>query len=266
MGKKKRDANKASKKKRPRKSLSREDSKKILSRIKFKETNNCIYYKKTFCDYCKDECYPDSPHCHFISKNALNLEKTYSGEPLSTKAIVLSNNRKCINKKHYLVEVTALVRVLNHINIIKDIKVPAAYCTTCKQYIVLKSDYKAAKENGILLCEVINKETLSSSNNSNIFGAFESRIHALGYNVNSSKPYGYSSKKRQIILANIMENYHIPKQEILSLIDINIIRHTKQPNYSKAIEKWKEDRQFVANYKLGDLPEVIIKKMIIGKR
>lgn len=63
-----------------------------------------------------------------------------------------------------------------------------------------------------------------------------------------------------------MENYNISKHEILSMLDVNIARKENLPNYSEAVSKWKEDREFVENYKHGDIPEVLIDKITIGKR
>lgn len=63
-----------------------------------------------------------------------------------------------------------------------------------------------------------------------------------------------------------MENYNISKHEILSMLDTNIARKIKLPNYADAVSKWKEDREFVENYKRGDIPEVLIDKVTIGKR
>lgn len=37
-------------------------------------------------------------------------------------------------------------------------------------------------------------------------------------------------------------------------------------NYAEADEKWKQDREFVANYEFGSVPEVLIDEVIVGKR
>ena len=78
--------------------------------------------------------------------------------------------------------------------------------------------------------------------------------------------YNYTFAQRKIILANIMENYGVTQHEILSMLDTNIARKTNLPNYTEAIEKWQQDREFVVNYELGDCPEVVIDEVIISKR
>lgn len=187
-----------------------------------------------------------------------------SNNPQYVKSIVLSYNRKCFNEKHTIIDIIAIIKVATHSGII-EVKKPAAYCPECSQYIILKSDFKSIKKKGALLCEVIDKtpKALENHNNQSYLGT-ESKIHALGYNV--IKEYGYTYKQRKIILANIMENYNISKHEILSMLDTNIARKIKLPNYADAVSKWKEDRIFVENYKRGDIPEVLIDKVTIGKR
>lgn len=61
-------------------------------------------------------------------------------------------------------------------------------------------------------------------------------------------------------------NYGITQHEILSMLDTNITRKINMPNYAEAVEKWKQDREFVANYEFGSIPEVLIDEIIIGKR
>lgn len=37
------------------------------------------------------------------------------------------------------------------------------------------------------------------------------------------------------------------------------------PNFAEAFKKWKQDWEFVANYKFSDIPEVLIDEVTIGK-
>lgn len=48
------------------------------------------------------------------------------------------------------------------------------------------------------------------------------------------------------------------------MLDTNISRKIKLTNYADAVAKWQQDREFVANYKKGDCPEVIIDEVVIG--
>ena len=236
---------------------------------------NCLYFKNGVCTYFNESCNPYSIKCKnkniFKEKNDENAntqfdktEKHFIQNVKYVKSIVLSYNRKCFNDNHTIIDIIAIIKVATHSGII-EVRIPAAYCPECSQYIILKSDFKSIKKKGVLLCEVIDKtpKHLEKYNNQSYTGT-ESRVHALGYNV--IKEYGYTYKQRKIILANIMENYNISKHEILSMLDTNIARKIKLPNYAEAVLKWKEDREFVENYKRGDIPEVLIEKVTIGKR
>lgn len=45
-----------------------------------------------------------------------------------------------------------------------------------------------------------------------------------------------------------------------------MIQHKNQANYVDAVLAWQQDLEFVKNYIHGDIPEVIIDKIIVGKR
>lgn len=92
----------------------------------------------------------------------------------------------------------------------------------------------------------------------------ESRVHQLGYNV--QRGGNHTKEQRQLILANIMENTNISKHEIESCITRPMMQHKNQANYADAVLAWQQDLEFVRNYKNGDIPEVIIDKIIIGER
>lgn len=249
------------------------------------EIEKCHYYYLGSCEYMNDTCQPFGEKCirdkyqHFIgSKKNLPTMKVNNNQnhlhdkPLKTDdkksnyitAIVLSHNKKCLNNNHILLDTVALIRVVQTDGTIIGVTTKAVFCQQCNQYIVLKQDFDAIKQIGVLLCVVEDYPVKKSFNTSFNVSTNESKIHMLGYNV--EKKHGYTYKQRQIILANIMENYNVTQHEILSIIDLNIARHQNQLNYSDAVSKWKQDRIYVSNYKLGDCPEVIIDKVIIGSR
>ena len=154
--------------------------------------------------------------------------------------------------------------IKNTDDVIEEI-VPAVYCKKCDQYIILKNDFNIVKQKGTLLCEVIDKTPEYLSKHRGLSNTTESRVHSLGYNVIRQK-YNYSFNQRKIILSNIMENYNVSKHEILSMLDTNIARKRNIPSYANAVKKWMEDREFVSSYKTGDIPEILIDKVVIGRR
>lgn len=247
--------------------------------IDSEQVKRCPYYRNALCMYLNNQCNPRAIGCKGIYYTSVTrtdtkrdnekqilpstLAQITKTKRLST--VILSYNRKCINENHSILDIKVKISVLLYINNkIIDEYVQAGYCPTCNQYIILKSDFIKIKQKGVLLCEIIDKTPDHVQNSKWKYSGAESRIHALGYNVVDKK--GYTSEQRKIILANIMENYDIKKHEILSMIDLNISRKRAQKNYQKAVQKWKEDREFVIGYEHGDIPEVIIDRITIGRR
>lgn len=238
----------------------------------------------TQCKILDDVCNPNSFKCINRRRKISNTQNKMqvqtstsvsvsSPKPIQYKtlrqvdgvtAIVLTNNRKCTNDKHELIDMKGTCKVAKPNGAVIDIVFPAAYCKTCDKYFVLKRDFAEMKQHGSLLCLVEDYTKKYTTGNVTMWGNNESIIHMLGYNV--SKVYNYTYAQRCTILANILENTKITAQEIMSIIDISIARHKNQWNYSDAVKKWKEDRRFVEQYKIGDKPEVRIGKIIIGKR
>ncbi len=179
--------------------------------------------------------------------------------------IVLSDNRKCTNNEHNIIDISAKLRIAKPNGDILMYSIPAAYCKECDTYFVLKKDYKTAKLNGKILCPVIDMTWKGEkSNKGKTLSCSESRIHQLGYNVKRGS--NYTIEQRRLILANIIENTNISRHEIESCITRSIMQHKNQPNYADAVSAWMQDLEFVQNYKDGDMMEVVIDKMIIGRR
>ena len=233
----------------------------------------CIYFdinklscKTTgmFCtnaEKCKN--YVEIPQKMTIQKHITKV--FHEVDNVGITAIVLCNNRKCTNSNHTIIDVQAKIRIAKTNGKITNYIIPAAYCKICDMYFVLKKDFMIAKEQGVILCPVIDMTPLKNGRSRVVkTSTSESRIHQLGYNV--KKGSGYSAKQRQTILANILENTDISKHEIESCILRPMLQHKSQASYADAISAWNEDLSFIKNYKMGDLPEVIVEKIIIGKR
>ena len=47
---------------------------------------------------------------------------------------------------------------------------------------------------------------------------------------------------------------------------IELHKPKNQKNYSQSVKCWTDDLKFIQKYKYGDLPEVLIGKIIVGKR
>lgn len=212
-----------------------------------------------------DNCTSYIANMEEIQINHLTEYKKDNINEVGITAIVLSDNRKCTNNNHKIVDLNATLRIAQPDGKVINHSIPAAYCEICNAYFVLKRDFKLAKEHGTILCPVIDMTEQTIGKKGIItLSTSESRIHQLGYNVKRGN--GYTKEQRQLILANILENTNISRHEIESCILRPMTQHMNQDNYSEAVLAWKQDLEFIKNYKCGDIKEVAIDKIVIGKR
>lgn len=193
-----------------------------------------------------------------VKKNKRNINE------VGITAIVLNDNRKCTNNNHKIIDINATLRIAKSDGTVMNYTVPAAYCEICDTYFVLKKDYKTAKAQGVILCPIIDMTKKVNLRTQKFLSTSESRIHQLGYNVRQGN--GYTKEQRQLILANILENTNISRHEVESCILRPMKQHRNQNNYADAVKAWEQDLEFVRSYQIGDIPEVLVNKLIIGKR
>ena len=77
-----------------------------------------------------------------------------------------------------------------------------------------------------------------------------------GYTVREEA--GYTAIERQNILARIMDNHILSRHEIKYYLKWFIKGQENDPRKTNAVQKWKEDLDFVVNYRLHELPLVLI--------
>lgn len=176
-----------------------------------------------------------------------------------TTIVVLCNTFYC-NKNHPVEDVQALLNVVDALGNIHCIQVPAGYCKACNIYFLLESDFRVAKSQGVLLCQLISKEKYASGLNSTeeVMLKPESLLHQSGYNVNALD--GLTSMQRQLILSYVLDNKLYTVNGLLSFLDWLINRNNRvtSKNMSSALQKWREDRKFVANYDLEKQRQVYV--------
>lgn len=237
----------------------------------------CKHYKNGYCLYINKKCSVNNKWCQNktpINQNKIILQQSVTNKQLNINheypryitAIVLSDNRKCIYSEHILHDLNGVVKVATRKGDILDKTLSLAYCEECDRFIMLKSEYLRLSKHYAILCEVTDYTRSSPSKSpayKNLFSN-ESRIHKMGYNVIDDD--NNTTEQRHAKLASMMENFNISCSEIISCIERPMNQHKNQSNYQGAIKRWAEDIEFVKNYKLGDMPEVIIDKIIIGKR
>lgn len=174
--------------------------------------------------------------------------------------IVLSNTIKC-SSNHEIKDIVAKLPVLNEYGQISYISVNAAYCPICKRFTILKDDFNSIKE--IVICKVIDETILYSGNKDSEIeiDQGQSILTQYGYNVQTKKDL--SEQQRHIILSSIVEAQILTRREVIDHITTLIERGSKIPAWKMATKKWKEDRQFVSEYKSDSLPEVIFNNIIL---
>lgn len=232
---------------------------------------NCVHFnvQKLTCELSNNFC-KDADECNYYLAKEIQQKintiprynkqlKKYSSD-LGITAIVVTNNNECIYKNHVLKDIIGILRVVEPTGNIINVKVPMFYCERCMAYYILKNEFYKVKKNGIILCQVLTNQTYEKrvKYETEVVGK-ESRIHEMGYNVQKNSKY--TNQQRQIILANIIENTDISKEEIQSLIRRCISQHKNTSRYSDAIRLWEMDYQFLSTYQKGSIPEVIVSKI-----
>ena len=221
--------------------------------------NRCSVCKRLFVlDY-------DAEEFDFNDTNVVLNEEKYNTIPSIDiySVIVLSNTLNC-SSNHNTDDLIAKIPVLNEDGEISYLKVNASYCYDCKRFTILKSDFIAIKD--IVMCKVIDETSDYSNNSENVFDIEQRRsiLFQYGYNVQTKK--NLSEKQRHIILSSIIESQIMNRRDVINHINTLIERGSKIPSWNSATQKWKEDKQFVSEYKSDSLPEVIFNNIILKYR
>lgn len=176
-------------------------------------------------------------------------------------AIVLSNLISCTYKEHKLSDVTAEVPVFMEDGSIEFKNINISYCQQCNKYIMLKTDFKNFE--GVVACKVIDQTTPqnSSTDDEIEIKQKESILYQYGYNVKTKE--GLSGKQRHMILAAVIESNILTRGQICSLLDTLIERGSKIKKWELATQKWKQDREYVKNYNIKNLPRILLEEIIL---
>lgn len=241
--------------------------------------NQCLYYEKEKCS-CEQalssNCSLQNTDCIFHDE-FLNRMKKHSEkilrkqenqivakepkqeivstiEPLLAEIglkdfVVRANVFKCMHNKHKIDNVVAMINIDDD-GKKKQIKISAGYCSRCKIYFIMDSTYQNLKKKGMVLCRVTDEKNYMKSGYINGMKlAQESLLMQYGYNVSQTE--GLTATGRQKILALIIDNKIMSKSEIISYIDFFISQQSYNSRMEIAISKWKADREFVENYRIG---------------
>lgn len=165
----------------------------------------------------------------------------------SADVIVLSSSKRCTAQRHKVEDYIGLLPVVTKFGCNK-IEINVSYCKDCDRFTMLKSDY--LKIIGTPVCEVRDLSTNRIINHSadDFFGETkEHKLHRLGYNVRFGN--GMSNFDRQQLLAQIINNRDLSRDEIISHIEYCININSNKANMDSAVRKWKADLEFLYNFK-----------------
>lgn len=165
--------------------------------------------------------------------------------------VIRRSTFKCMHDKHKLKNIEGILNIVNSDGSIEKHIIPAGYCSECNLYFIMESTYEKIRGIGTPLCRLTDEKNYLQSNVhlKGINLAKKSLLMQYGYNV--SQQDGLSEKKRRTILASLIDNNILTKNDIISYLDFFINQKKSRLQYEKAIEKWKIDREFIFTYKRG---------------
>ena len=191
----------------------------------------------------------------------LNKDKNDEIPPIDIySVIVLSNTLKC-STNHKTKDLLAKIPVLNVNGAISYLKINASYCFDCNRFTMLKDDFNSIKD--IIIGKIIDETYTYQNNVDNSFEMEQSKsiLSQYGYNVQTKKDL--SVQQRQIILSSLIEAHIMERRDVINHINTLLERGSKIPTWKMVTKKWKEDKQFVADYKSDTLPNVIFNNIIL---
>lgn len=189
-------------------------------------------------------------------------EKAFARKEIEFVDMVVKCQTISCDNNHEIEDVTAVFTIIRN-GVIRHVEVPAGYCKECDCYFILESTYKSVKQKGRLLCQVVTEAGFRriKRGNANFSDTWaeESPLKIAGYNVDARQ--NLSAFERQLILEYIVDSGILTKNRIIIYLDGFISTRMSLSNMQNAISKWKEDRDYIANYKLGSSRHINVGKV-----
>lgn len=152
-------------------------------------------------------------------------------------------------RKHKTASATAVLTGKNN----SEIKLDVEYCTQCKKFFISYALYEAyRKKYGMLIGKLCMDSNEVSGSYDNNFSEY-SPLKLNGYSVNQDD--GYSKQDRQYILSKVIDNRILQKSEVIRYLDHFIHINGRKTGNEIALSKWKQDLEFVLQYKSPDQDE-----------
>ena len=166
---------------------------------------------------------------------------------------IYKNKTSCHTRKHEMVSATAILTGRNN----SEIKLNVEYCLLCKKFYMSYTVYEAYREKYGMLLGKLRMDSASTAEVSDVILSEYSPLKLNGYSVNQQD--GYSRKDRQYILSKVIEKGALLKSEVLRYLEYFINMNGRRSGNEIALSKWKEDLEFVLQYKMTEQDEYEIK-------
>lgn len=192
------------------------------------------------------------------NNNSANNTRFTQHKLTAKDVLVISDLRRCSNKKHHMEDVKAIIRVsINNQIQIKTIS--ACFCYDCCRYTISENEYNSL--GGEPVCDIKWHNNKSDCNEELWdFNTQHSILYKLGYNV--QKQSGLSADVRRKILTDIIKNRRLSKSQVCSYLEMFIKQKRSQLNMQDAVSKWRSDLQYIRNLKINTSETIEVKKLI----
>ncbi len=200
--------------------------------------------------------------CKECNPKTENPLLTLEHRRITMKDLLVRSNGFYCNKKHNIKDYAGEVEVIDRKGMVHSYLIPIAYCVSCDEYYILEETFEELKGKGIIRCNILKyKQHIGLKKNINSFGEWKdfSPLRMMGYTV--SENAGYKELQRQAILEDILDYGLLTKDEVLSYLDFFVKMHGDRNG--GAVEKWKEDRKHIADYKLGSSKRISVGNIIV---
>ena len=172
--------------------------------------------------------------------------------------VVHRNVFKCRHNNHHLIDIEAVLQIFTRQAKIVKHRIPAGYCPECDTFFIMESTYQTFAHLGKPICTIQNERAYlyGDIEFSNSDFRAQSLLNQYGYNVNQQEKL--SESRRRKILATLIDNKLLTKSDIIGHLDWCMDMHYQHEN---AVAKWQSDRDFVAQYNIGDYTEYGINRI-----
>ena len=158
-----------------------------------------------------------------------------------------------------------------------SITIPVGYCPDCKLFFIMENVYQRIRHSAIPVCRTMDeKYYITDYRQNGIYRetqydnlAQESVLKQFGYSVNQADDIPPIQRKN--ILAAIVDYGILTKSEIVSYLEYFIRSRRTQKlrdgslKYRTAIDKWREDIDWINSYRIGTFKEVVIKRILTNR-